>query len=271
MRQFLMLIILVLAQLCPAASPEVKEKAKSLCLMVRAELGNPDRGGANATGTGFLIAPDLVLTCNHLTQIPFGRRMVPAERVYVEISRGKLIPAKILRRDLNHDLALLRLREPVRQEGFRIGDYSMQRGDGMTIIGNFPDALRAVQGKLLTHNLMPGFAMGSAKVRSGFSGGPILDSGGNVQGILSQRDDANNSIFVRTDVIRSLLRAHERATGEKLACLREAQPPAPEPAAVETVIEDAQPATGADDDRVVVAVPVRKTGSYARKAAATNP
>ncbi len=66
--------------------------------------------------------------------------------------------------------------------------------------------------------------MGSAKVRSGFSGGPIITEDGKVQGILSQRDDDNNCIFVRSDVILTLLKRYEKRSGRALLTRKPLQP-----------------------------------------------
>lgn len=219
MRYLLFLLCSCVVHFVAFASEPLPSNVKQVCVLVRSAIGTWEEPAGTATGTGFFVAPDLVLTCNHLTQIPMGRGMVPVDNIGVETRKNHLVKARVVRRDTAHDLALLRVNEKLPGEPFRIEKFSMRNGDSVAIVGNFPEALRVTRGELLTRSVMEGFAMSSAKVRSGFSGGPILSADGTVQGILSQRDDDNNSIFVRSDIIIRLLKGFERKTGQSLMVL----------------------------------------------------
>jgi S1-C subfamily serine protease len=211
---FALFFALCCAQFAAASSEFCPENAKQLCVLVRTRMDDSGKGPVgSATGTGFYVAPNLILTCHHLTRIPMRDGWGIAENMLVETRRGKFTRAKIVGSDERHDLVLLRLEESATCTPFQIAEFSMQKGDDMTIIGNFPEAIRVTKGELMSRQVMKGFAMGSAKVRSGFSGGPVIDKSGKVQGILSQRDDDNNSVFVRSDVIISLLKRYEKKSG----------------------------------------------------------
>ena len=262
MRLWLMLVISCLCPFAFGAPGDLPETTRRLCVLVQSEVGDGGCGvSGTATGTGLFVAPDLVLTCNHLLLIPFDYGTVPADRVSVETRRGNFVPATIVRRDLEHDLALLKVSETVAVQPMKIPKFRLKRGGKVMIVANFPDAIRVVRGELVNRTLMEGFAVSSAKVRSGFSGGPIIDPEGAVQGILSQRDNANNSIFVRSDVIRNMLMDYSRETGRELSCLEE---PAPATATlVSTGVADTEPAR--DSVEIVVALPVRRaTAAYCR-------
>lgn len=200
-----------------AASPSEPddETLRSACVMVKAHIIRPGAPPvASATGTGFFVAPNLILTCNHCTRIPMPHGMVNANDVQVELDGGTFVRARVVDRDPAHDLALLEIDTPSgsnsRSRALSLSPrFSLRSGSAITIVGNFPEAIRVTRGELVARSVMRGFAMGSAKVRSGFSGGPVLDENGAVQGILSQRDDDHNSIFVRADVIRNLLSRHD--------------------------------------------------------------
>lgn len=218
MKLFLFLLCLSCPLLAPAAEVNLPDNVKNVCVLVRSTIGDPGSGGpyGTGTGTGFFIASDLVLTANHLTNIPMGPQVMPAEKLSVETRKGHFVSARIVGRDTEHDLALLKVSEPSSTKPLKITDFSLQRGDKVAIVGNFPEAVRVTRGELMMRSLMEGFAMSSAKVRSGFSGGPILCQDGSCQGVLSQRDDANNSIFVRSDTIKRLVRAYEQRSGRKV-------------------------------------------------------
>jgi hypothetical protein len=221
MRVLLSTIVLLFAQVVPAAAPSpLPANVKRACVLVRAQTdAAPGMPLGTATGTGFVVDKDLVLTCDHLTKIPLGYQVAPATSIAVETEPGKMVSAQVVRRDTDHDLALLKLSGTTDAEPFKIEKFCANRGEPVAIVGNFPEKLLVTRGELISKSIMDGFAMSTAKVRSGFSGGPVICSNGMVQGILSQRDDDNNSIFVRSDVILSLLTSYEKKCGYQLPCI----------------------------------------------------
>lgn len=240
------LILLAPSSFAAEVASLSEETLRSACVMVKAHITR--RGAppiASATGTGFFVASDLILTCNHCTRIPMPHGMVNANDVQVELDGGRFVRARVIARDAAHDLALLRVDGITASEAgckpLPISKFGLDSGSPITIVGNFPEAIRVTRGQLLTRRIMPGFAMGNAKVRSGFSGGPVIGADGAVHGILSQRDDANNSIFVRSDVILSLLSRYGRTT-----------PPASDPAPSSRTIADAE-SRSSDSDKPAAA------------------
>ncbi len=250
----------------PGASASRDELIRSSCVMVKAHIVPGGGGGApmaSATGTGFFVASDLILTCNHCTRIPMRRGIVNANDVQVELDGGRFVSARVIARDPAHDLALLQIDAQTASElgckPLSLSRFSLSSGSPITIIGNFPEAIRLTRGELVARSVMKGFAMGSAKVRSGFSGGPVMSEDGTVQGILSQRDDDNNSIFVRSDVILSMLSRYGRPTAprEKM----------PEPASRQTLASAKKEAVGDDGAKFQ---PVSKNSPETKSAGAPS-
>jgi len=245
----------------------------------------PDGGRATGTGTGFLIDSDLVLTCNHLLKIPTPRGVVDANKVELRLG-DETLRARVEQTHPDYDLALLKLDKPV--EGgprpLSLRHFDLQPRADVRIVGNFPDQVRNTRGNLMRPHYMSGFALSSAKVYSGFSGGPVVDERGSVLGICSQRDDANNSIFVRSDIIASFLMQYSQKAGRVIACMNEGSLPlggqpsvVPEPELKrEQVAVDFEPSNGSakvvpskpveEQDEVVIAIPVRpRKGEFVSK------
>lgn len=205
-----------------AAPAKSEPSAKDICVLVRGRAGEPGYGPVGtAVGSGFYVAPDLVLTCNHLTRIPLGYDEIPVDAMAIEGAAGRMVEAKVVRRDTAHDLVLLKVEEKSTKEPLCVASSCAREGDALRIIGNFPDAVRVTRGEVISDDVEDGFAMADAKVRSGFSGGPVVDANNRVQGILSQRDDDNNAIYVKADVIRRFLKSYEKKAGVTIAALSE--------------------------------------------------
>jgi S1-C subfamily serine protease len=162
-----------------------------------------------ARGSGFFLTRKYLLTCNHLLSVPSPYGPIPADRIVVEFVDGRKCTAKIVATEKYHDLALLevhRCRATVIPA--TLGDFSLSYHDRVRIAGLFdPSGFWVTEGRVTALNILDGLAMADAKVRSGFSGAPVFDREGKVQGILTQRDDARNAIFVRSDVILGFLQA----------------------------------------------------------------
>jgi hypothetical protein len=134
---------------------------------------------------------------------------VPADRVIIEWVDGRQCEARVVATEKAHDLALLQL-EACRWHGspVRLVERPLSLGESVRVAGLFdPRGFWVTEGSITALNVLDGFAMADAKVRSGFSGGPVFDRDGKLLGMLSQRDDARNAIFVRQDVLRTFLEA----------------------------------------------------------------
>jgi len=162
-----------------------------------------------ARGSGFFVTPHHVLTCYHLLSVPSPFGPVPADQVLVEWADGRQCQARVVATERYHDLALLEVTN-CRWRGAPapLVDFHCEHGVSVRVAGLFdPSGFWVTHGHVTGCNVLDGFAIADAKVRSGFSGGPVFDDRANVVGIVSQRDDARNAIFVRSDIILQFLEA----------------------------------------------------------------
>jgi hypothetical protein len=231
MRRLLLLLCLLCLPMALCAEG-LSSGLESACVYVRADAGATFLGfGGSNTGTGFPVSSDLVVTCDHLTRVPTIYGTAASRRLLVEVEPGRLAGAVVVERDPAHDLALLKVSEPCAGKPVMVGEFGLNRGDEVSIVGSFPDSVRVTRGSVISSCVLDGCAMATAKVRTGFSGGPVIGPDGTVQGMLSQRDDRYNAIFVRSDAILALLNAYERRSGrEVLAPMRRAARLRPIPA-----------------------------------------
>jgi hypothetical protein len=144
----------------------------------------PERGGA-AYGSGALVAvgesTGLVLTNWHVVRDAAGP-------IAVYFPDGFSSPASVLRVDRDWDLAALAIWRPKAQPITLAAD-APQPGEALTIAGYGSGAYRALTGRC-TQYVSPGgnqpFEMIeiSAPARNGDSGGPIINSRGELAGVL---------------------------------------------------------------------------------------
>ncbi len=153
--------------------------------------GAPDSTADVALGTGFLIEATgvYVVTNDHIA--------AAATELHVVLPDGTEVPAKLLGRDPRLDLALLAVDVP-RLQPLPLGNSDDVRvGEWLVVLGDpFGDEVTATTGVLsatgreAAGSLVPGRAMGfrtflqtDARVHRGNSGGPVLDTAGQVVGV----------------------------------------------------------------------------------------
>jgi S1-C subfamily serine protease len=148
------------------------------------------RSGAQ-TGSGFFISADgTILTNAHVID--------GAVRITVELANGTVLPARVIGKDPDDDLALLRI-DPAGQriDVLPLGDSSrIAVGDPTVAIGNpfgFQRTLTTGVVSALDRQIAApnGFAVAGAiqtdaPLNPGNSGGPLIDAAGQVIGINSQ-------------------------------------------------------------------------------------
>jgi serine protease Do len=153
--------------------------------------GAPEAASDVALGTGFLVESSgvYVLTNDHIA--------AAAPELRVVLPGGTEVPAKVTGRDLRLDIALLSIDVP-RLSALRLGNSDqLTTGEWVVVLGNaFGDEVTAsagiisATGREAAGSLVPGRAMGhrtflqtDARIHRGNSGGPLVDTAGQVVGI----------------------------------------------------------------------------------------
>jgi S1-C subfamily serine protease len=147
-------------------------------------------GRTLSTGTGFIVASGRALTNHHVVE---GCRAVQ-----VRSARGTQVQGRVLASDRDRDLALLEVPADVGPPLAFRRDGNIRRGEGVVTYG-FPLAGLLSSGPTLTTgeiSALAGLADNqrqfqiSAPVQPGNSGGPLLDTGGNVVGVIVSKLNA---------------------------------------------------------------------------------
>lgn len=174
--------------------------------------------GDGATGSGFAVAPRLIMTNHHV--IEHGRRItVTGERASAMHSLASVVAS-----DPVNDIALLALDHDAMAVAAFCNDHDVDLGEDVIVAG-FPLAGLLGSGPQISAGNISALTgiHGNASllqftspIGSGSSGGPMLDAGGNVIGlvtaVLNQRQDrasiAQNINFgVKASLLRSFLHA----------------------------------------------------------------
>ncbi len=153
--------------------------------------GTPETTADVALGTGFLIEAHgvFVLTNDHIA--------AASPELHVVLPDRRDVPAKLLGRDVRLDLALLRIDVPRLQPLAMGNSDDLQVGEWLVVLGDpFGDEVNAsvgvvsATGRDAAGSLVPGRAMGfrtflqtDARIHRGNSGGPVLDTAGQVVGV----------------------------------------------------------------------------------------
>ncbi|TCZ51574.1 serine protease [Roseicella aquatilis] len=153
-----------------------------------------------SSGTGFVVAPGRLLTNWHVAE--------GCAELRARTSRGLDLPAQPVARDAQRDLALLAVAGEVGPPlPFRTGP-EVRRGEGVVTYG-FPLAGMLSSGATLTTGDIsalsglrdnPRHYQISAPVQVGNSGGPLLDLGGRVIGVVVAKLDAQRIAQVTGDL-----------------------------------------------------------------------
>ena len=183
-------------QLQPAVvNIAVRQKVELKNPMAALPFGNLLPGGgtqakvAEAVGSGFFISPDgYIVTNNHVISLD---REGQADEVTVKLANGKQYKARIVGRDPESDIAVLKIDAPGALPFVRFGESGKARaGDWIIAIGNpFGLGGTVTSGIISSVNRNTGtgaydhYIQTDASINSGNSGGPMFDMAGNVIGI----------------------------------------------------------------------------------------
>ncbi len=153
--------------------------------------GAPETTPDVALGTGFLIEATgvFVVTNDHIA--------AAATELRVVLPDGTEVPAKLLGRDPRLDLALLSVDVPRLQplplgnsDDVRVGEWLVVLGDPFGDEVSATTGILSASGREAAGSLVPGRAMGfrtflqtDARIHRGNSGGPVLDTAGQVVGV----------------------------------------------------------------------------------------
>jgi uncharacterized protein len=158
-------------------------------------------GGARASGTGFVISQSgFVVTNNHVA----GQ----CSQVRARHNTDELGALSVIAKDVQNDLALLKLPSRFPDAAIFREDRGLRQGDNVVVYGFPLVGVLTPQGNLTTGSIsaLSGLSNDSrmlqvsAPVQPGNSGGPLLDAGGNVIGVVSAKLNALGTAMVTGDI-----------------------------------------------------------------------
>lgn len=166
--------------------------------------------GQNQTGSGFVIAPDRVMTNAHV--------VASVNEPVVEIPDGRVLPGRVVHFDPIHDIAVLAVEGldvrplPVGEE---LADGTLAAFQGYPAGGPFQSQPATVQGlsTVLVQNIygadpeeLEVYTL-AADVEQGNSGGPLLDQDGRIAGLVFAKatDDVPVGYALSLDEIRPVI------------------------------------------------------------------
>lgn len=178
------------------AMADAVEKAAEYTVMVDARRRLP--------ATGIAISKDLVLTANHVVEYDEGINII--------LPDGSKLAATVAGRDPSSDLALLKLEDakanPMIHNGEpRVGQLVMALGRPSTSgIQASLGIISAMGGKVRVHHgdVLEKHIRTDAIPYPGFSGGPLIDTEGQVLGINTSGLGFSSSIVIPIDVARKI-------------------------------------------------------------------
>jgi S1-C subfamily serine protease len=156
--------------------------------------------GQSSSGTGFVIEPGVVVTNKHVIQtecVADLRALFPSAAEDLQGPQS----VTLIYKDPKHDLAFLRVKRTPPQLQMT-NDHALKRGQEITVVGNpamtgGPVLINAVsKGVMSTEATIDGnryFQIGIS-VNPGNSGGPVLDSEGNVLGVVTLKDSKKEGL-----------------------------------------------------------------------------
>ena len=153
------------------------------------------------SGTGFVITQSgFVVTNDHV--------VAPCGQMRARHGADPLGSLTVIARDAQNDLALLKLASRFPDAAVFREDHGIRQGDSVVIYGFPLVSVLTPQGNLTTGSISALAGMGndsrmlqiSAPVQPGNSGGPVLDSGGSVIGVVNMKLNALKTAAVTGDI-----------------------------------------------------------------------
>jgi serine protease Do len=152
---------------------------------IHGQFSGPGGGfGAASTGSGFIIAATgIVVTNNHVIE--------GADSFEISLSDGTILPAVLVGRDSETDLAVLRARSPralpfVRwgdSDQARVGDWAIAIGSPFGLGNSLSVGVISGRNRDLQAGRFDDFLQTDAAINRGNSGGPLFNARGEVVGV----------------------------------------------------------------------------------------
>ncbi|MDP3237027.1 MAG: trypsin-like peptidase domain-containing protein [Myxococcales bacterium] len=173
----------------PSVAPSFTPPA-SLAPLVRAvragvvNISAKNEGTSKGLGSGFIITSDgLVVTNNHVIE--------RAQSIVVRLADGRSLEAKVVGRDPEVDLALLRLTGaadlPVvtlgNSDELEVGDWVVAIGNPFGLDTSLTHGLISARERIIGVGPFDDFIQTNALINPGNSGGPLFDMKGHVVGV----------------------------------------------------------------------------------------
>lgn len=162
-----------------------------------------DQSVSNFGGTGFMVSANgYVVTNYHVVR--------DADSVHLQNTKGESLKANVIYIDPTHDLALLRINDstfsPLKTAPYTFKETPSELGEDVYTIGYPRDEVVYGQGYLSSRTGYFGDTTAyqiSIPVNPGNSGGPVLDSKGNVIGIISGKQTGIDgaSFAIKTEAL----------------------------------------------------------------------
>ena len=152
----------------------------------------------DSQGTGFFLGEGQVLTANHVVEF--------AETVDVTLSIGEIYTGKVVKRDLENDIALIEVdlqEHPVLQ-------LAVAESSGQLEVWGYPDAdtlgYDLKKSEVESSSEEGGELRLSVSVEGGSSGSPVVVNGEDVVGMVTRKNQLNGQIAaVDVEVLRTFL------------------------------------------------------------------
>ena len=168
-----------------------------------------DRSASNFGGTGFIVSANgYVVTNYHVVR--------GADSVHLQNTKGETYRAKVIYIDPTSDLAMLRINDstftPLKNAPYTFKGALSELGEDVYTIGYPRDEVVYGQGYLSSRTGYAGDTTAyqiSIPVNPGNSGGPVLDSQGNVIGIISGKQTGIDgaSFAIKTEALLNSIEA----------------------------------------------------------------
>jgi S1-C subfamily serine protease len=194
---FLAVVLLVSPPLVFARHPshDLQATTETLAQLKRAVVivtTYDDRGKPLLQGSGFFIAPDRIVTDQHVIE--------SANLIRIRTFSGRNVTIQdVVRSDFNSDLALLRLNAPcVDATVLQIEYVAPLAGDAIIVLSNpFGSHWKITRGQVATMwdfaNVGPRLQI-TAGLQPGSSGGPVINQQGHVVGIASMHTSSADDL-----------------------------------------------------------------------------